>query len=504
MPNILLPETVHAAPATTGNRNKKRPVAVAVGPLLALALFFILPDSLAVEARAVAASALLMAVWWMTEAFPIPVTALLPLVLFPFLGIATVDKAAAPYANSIVFLILGGVLLGLAVQRWNLHQRIALLTVLAFGTRPSQIVLGLMVASGFISAWVSNTATAVIMVPIALSVIQLVKTAIPTNIAKFAASVLLGVAYSITLGGFGTLIGQPVNPLLAAYLRDSHGITIGFGQWMLFGVPFAIIFIGLAWVVLTKFVFRAEFDNIPGGRELFQDELKKLGALGVEEKRVLGIFGFAVFGWLVLPFIAKIPAVATGMPWLGNVNDTSIAVMAGVLAFMVPASRQNKGTLLSWKQTVEVPWGVLLLIGGGMALSAQFTATGLSTWIGEQMGGLEVFPAIVLLAAVAVVLILLTELTSNTATAAAFLPVMGAVAVGAALDPVLMSLTVAMAVTCAFMLPVATPSNAVAYATGELEMRDMVRGGVWLNLVGVLITLGMLCTLAPLAFGVAP
>lgn len=503
--SALLPtKTEEPGSPITGRPPIKRIVAVGAGPLLALAVFFLLPDSLAVEARAVAATAVLMAVWWMTEAFPIPVTALLPLVLFPFLGIATVGETAAPYANSIVFLILGGVLLGLAVQRWNLHHRIALLTILAFGTRPSQIVLGLMVASGFISAWVSNTATAVIMVPIGLSVIQLVKTVIPTSITKFAASVLLGIAYGITLGGFGTLIGQPVNPLLAAYLQDSHDITIGFGQWMLFGVPFAVLFIAITWLALTKFVFRAEFDEIPGGRELFQTELKELGALGVEEKRVLGIFGFAVFGWLAVPFIADIPAIAAIMPWLGNVNDTSIAVLVGVLTFMVPASRENKGALLSWKDTTEVPWGVLLLIGGGLALSAQFTTSGLSTWIGKQMGGLEVFPAIILLSAVAVVLILLTELTSNTATAAAFLPVMGAVAVGAAVDPLLMSLTVAMAVTCAFMLPVATPSNAVAYATGELEMRHMIRGGIWLNIAGAVITIGMLYTFAPMVFGVSP
>lgn len=347
--NSLLPNATPPATSRSVSRGKKRPVAIAVGPLLALALFLMLPDSLAVEARAVAASAALMAIWWMTEAFSYPRHSHASVGSFPFFGVTTIDKAAAPYANSIVFLILGGVLLGLAVQRWNLHRRVALLTVLAFGTRPSQIVLGLMVASGFISVWVSNTATAVIMVPIGLSVIQLVKTAVPTNIAKFAASVLLGIAYSITLGGFGTLIGQPVNPLLAAYLRDSFGITIGFGQWMLFGVPLAVVFIAIGWWVLTKLVFRAEFDGIPGGRALFQSELRKLGQLGVEEKRVLGIFGFAVFGWLVLPFIADVPVVSAGMPWLANINDPSVAVLAGLMAFMVPATKQNRGPLLNWK-----------------------------------------------------------------------------------------------------------------------------------------------------------
>lgn len=273
---------------------------------------------------------------------------------------------------------------------------------------------------------------------------------------------------------------------------------------MLFGMPFAAVFIAVAWLVLTKLVFRAEIDEIPGGRTLFQNELKTLGALGIEEKRVVAIFFFAVFCWLAWPFIAGIPTVSAALPWLSNIDDTSVAVLAGLLCFMVPASQKEGTALLSWKDTAEVPWGVLILVGGGMALSAQFTTTGLSAWIGSTMTRLSVFPAIVLLATVAIVLIALTELTSNTATAAAFLPVMGAVAVGASVDPMLMSLTVAMAVTCAFMLPVATPSNAVAYATGDLDLKDMIRGGLWLNIAGIIITLGMLYTFAPLVFGVSP
>jgi sodium-dependent dicarboxylate transporter 2/3/5 len=501
--SVLLP-IKSQEPSSISRTPLKRVAAVGVGPLLALAIFFLLPDSLAVEARAVAATGALMAAWWITEAVPAAVASLLPVVLFPFLGVAPIGESVAPYADSIVFLILGGVLLGLGVQRWNLHHRMALATILLFGTRPSQIVLGLMVASGFISAWVSNTATAVIMVPIGLSVITLVKSVTKASITKFSASILLGIAYGTTLGGFATLIGQPHNPIVAAYLQDKFDITIGFGQWLIFGLPFAVTFTAIAWLVLCKFVFRAEIDEIPGGKEMFREELQKLGSLGVEEKRVMALFVLALFGWLVVPFIAEIPSVASAVPWVANINDTSVAVLVGLLMFMVPASKEKTGMLLSWKDTDEVPWGVLILIGGGMALSKQISASGLSAWIGGQMGGLDIFPTVILLTVVAAVLIVLSELASNTAVAAAFLPVMGAVAVSAAIDPVLMAMTVAMAVTCSFMLPVATPSNSVAYATGELELRDMVRAGIWLNVAGLALTIGMLYTFIPLTFGVAP
>ncbi|QGU08789.1 Sodium-dependent dicarboxylate transporter SdcS (plasmid) [Corynebacterium occultum] len=492
---------------------KKRPytargLALAAGPALALLTFVLLPDSLAMEPRLLAGVAILMAVWWMTEAIPIPATSLLPVILFPVLGIAEVGPTAAPYANSIVFLILGGTLLGLGVQKWELHRRIALITISFFGTKPPQIIFGLMVSSAFISAWVSNTATAVIMIPIALSIIKLVNEASGRTNVKFAASALLGVAYAITIGGFATLIGQPVNPLLVAYLQETFDITISFGHWMLLGIPFSVIFLVAAWFVLTFLVYRVKSNIVEGGSELFRNELTSLGKTSQEEKKVIAVFLIAVFGWLILPFIARIPQVAEALPFLGRIEDASIAVFVGFLLFLIPTSSEGKAksgdkSILVWKDAVDLPWGVLLLIGGGMALSTQITGTGLAAWIGEQMSGLGGLPPFAILMVVTLVLILITELTSNTATAAAFFPVMGALAVGIGIDPLLMTVVVSMAIMCAFMLPVATPSNAVAFATGELPIRQMVRTGIWMNMLGLIITAAATVTLVPLVFGVS-
>lgn len=492
-----------AAPATYTEVTAFKPISLALGLLVGLGTYFLLPESLAIEARIVAAIAMLMATWWMTEAIPIPATSLLPLVLFPFFDIASVGASASPYAHSIVFLVLGGVLLGLATQRWNLHRRFALMTVLTVGTRPAQIVFGLMFASWFITMWVSNTATAVIMVPIGGSIIALVKSlGNGEDTPKFSAAVLLGIAYAITIGSMATLIGQPPMALMRAYMENTHGLSIGFGHWMLMGVPFSFTMLMLAWMVLNKLVFRAEVDDIRGGRELIEFELKAMGRLSPEERRVMMVFAGAVFFWVCVPLIARIPAVQAALPWLSNINDTSIAILAAILMFLIPASK-GQGALLEWSATRDVPWGVLILFGGGLTLSAQFTATGLSAWIGESVSGLAGLPPILVLAITAIVIILLTELTSNTATAAAFFPIMGAIAVGLGIEPFLMTIVVTFAVSCAFMLPVATPSNAVAFATGDLPIQNMIRAGIWLNLIGLLVIIVALYTIVPLVFDVA-
>ncbi|MBZ9566371.1 DASS family sodium-coupled anion symporter [Modicisalibacter tunisiensis] len=480
-----------------------KPLSLIAGLIAGLVVFFLLPESLAANARIVAGIAMLMATWWITEAIPIPATSLLPLVLFPFFGIASVGATASPYAHSIVFLVLGGVMLGLAAQRWDLHRRFALLTILAVGTRPAQIVFGLMFASWFITMWVSNTATAVIMVPIGGSIIALVKSLDNgDDTPKFSAAVLLGIAYAITIGSMATLIGQPPMALMNAYMEDAHGLSIGFGHWMLMGVPFSTAMLILAWFVLNKIVFRAEVDDIPGGRVMIERELQGMGRLSVEEKRVLMVFASAVFFWVFVPLLAKIDAVHAVFPWLSRINDTSIAILAAILMFVIPASK-GQGTLLEWSSTRNVPWGVLILFGGGLTLSAQFTATGLSAWIGESVSSLAGLPPILVLAVTALVIILLTELTSNTATAAAFFPIMGAIAEGLGIDPFLMTIVVTFAVSCAFMLPVATPSNAVAFATGDLPIRNMIRAGIWLNVIGLLVIMMALYTIVPLVFDVS-
>ena len=494
-PNVI---TSHGNTESSG----LKPLSLVIGIAVALAAALLLPDTLGTNARVVAGIAMLMAVWWITEAIPIPVTSLLPLVLFPLLGITSINDAATPYANSIVFLVLGGVLLGLATQRWNLHRRFALLTVLSVGTKPAQIVFGLMFASWFITMWVSNTATAVIMMPIGGSIILLVKSLGNEDATpKFSAAVLIGIAYAITIGSMATLIGQPPMALMRAYLANSHGLDIGFGHWMLLGVPFALVMLLFAWLVLTKIIFRSEVGDIKGGRDMIEAELKTMGPLSSEESRVLMVFSGAVFCWVFLPLLARIPLVEGAIPWLANVNDTSVAILAAVLMFVVPATK-GQGALLNWSATRDVPWGVLILFGGGLTLSAQFTATGLSVWIGESVSGLAGLPPILILIVTALVIILLTELTSNTATAAAFFPIMGSIAVGLNIDPLLMTIVVTFAVSCAFMLPVATPSNAVAFATGDLPIRHMIRAGIWMNVIGLLLIIAALYTIVPLVFNV--
>ena len=480
---------------------------LALGPLAGLLLALVLPESLSFEGRAVAGCALWMALWWMTEAAPIPVTSMLPLVLFPLFGMAPLKDVAAPYADPVVFLVMGGVILGLATEKSNLHLRIALLTIRAVGTRPAQIVLGLMLSSAFISAWVSNTATAVIMVPIAVSVLQLVRRVDAASAGpKFAASMLLGVAYGVTIGSTATLIGQPPMALMKAYLAEAHAVDLEFGRWMLVGVPWAGLMLLIAWVVLTKVVFRSEVDEIPGGAEMIRSELAALGRMSTAERRVATIFAAAIFFWVAVPFIADVPAVQSALPFLGEISDPQVAIAAAIATFLVPADRRSvdpAGTpLLRWASAKEIPWGLLLLFGGGLSLSAMFSATGLSAWIGEQVGALGGWPSVLILLVVIVVGLGLTELTSNTATAAAFFPIFGAVAVGIGMDPLLMTIAVTLAVCSAYMLPVATPSNAVAFGSGEVSIKQMVRAGVWLNLISLGLIILMLYTVVPLVFGV--
>lgn len=480
---------------------------VALGPLAGLVLALLLPPSLSFEGRAVAGCAVWMALWWMTEAVPIPVTSLLPLVLFPLFGMAPMKDIASPYADSVIFLVMGGVILGLATEKSNLHLRIALWTIRAVGTKPSQIVLGLMISSAFISAWVSNTATAVIMVPIAVSVLQLVRKVDPAAAGpKFGAAMLLGVAYGVTIGSTATLIGQPPMALMKAYLGEAHNFDMEFGRWMLVGVPWAVVMLVLAWLVLTKLVYRPEVDRIPGGKELIHEELAAMGPMTTPQRRVAWIFLTAIFFWVAVPFIADIPAVAGAVPFLGSISDPQVAIAAAIACFIVPAERRATdptGTpLLRWGAAKEIPWGLLLLFGGGLSLSAMFSATGFSKWIGEQVSGLSDLPPAAILVVVAIVGLGLTELTSNTATAAAFFPIFGAVALGIGMDPLLMTITVTLAVCSAYMLPVATPSNAVAFGSGEVTIKQMVRAGMWLNIVSLAVIMVMLYTLVPLVFGV--
>ncbi|WP_007025682.1 SLC13 family permease [Saccharomonospora iraqiensis] len=464
---------------------------IVLGPVLAVLTYLLLPTSLSPDGRVTAAVAVLMAVWWVTEALPLAVTALLPLVLFPFLGVGEIGEVAAPYADDIIFLFMGGFLIALAMQRWNLHRRIALRTVLAVGTGPVRLVAGFMLATAFISMWVSNTATAVMMLPIGVSVLGLVsQLGDGEGDANFATALMLGIAYAASIGSLATIIGTPPNTLLVGYLEENFDITLTFGEWMLFGLPVSAVFLVLAWLVLTRVVFRPRLRSLPGGRELIRGQLREMGRMSRGERNALAVFVLAAVSWIAIPALADVDAVAGAVPWLGNVSDAGIAMTAAVVLFLLPVDARAGVRTLDWDTAKTLPWGILLLFGGGLSLSTRFTDTGLSEWIGEQVGGLSVLPLILLAAAAALLVLILTELTSNTATAAAFLPILGGVAVGLGHGPMVLAVPAAMAATCAFMLPVATPPNAIVFGSGHVRIGQMIRGGVLLNVLGlVLITL---------------
>lgn len=491
--------------------------------LACLVYFVAMPDDVGHATRLTAAVAVLMATWWMTQALPLPVTALVPLAVFPVLGREADASASdvmrdigASYGNPIIFLFLGGFMLALAMQRWNLHKRIALLVIRAIGTKPTSMIAGFMIATALLSMWVSNTATAVMMLPIGVSVLLLVNksTALTTTPSdagseippesgdspagavgrtNFGTALMLGIAYAASIGSLGTIISTPPNVLFAAHMRDVHDVNISFGAWMLVGVPLGAVFLFLAWVLLAKIIFRPEITEIPGGREMIASELKKLGKMSSGEKRVLAIFILAAVSWVGIPLI---------FPEAQPISEHGVAIVVGILLFTVPAGAERGVRLLDWETANQLPWGVLLLFGGGLALSSQFTASGLSAWIGEQVEGLAGIPVWLLVLIICAGVLVLTELSSNTATAATLLPVAGGVSIGLGVDPLLLALPVAIAATCAFMLPVATPPNAIAYGSGYVTAGQMLKGGFWLNVIALGLVSVTTLTLATWVFGI--
>lgn len=384
-------------------------IGLILGPLLLLACILTdPPGGLSEKAWLTMGLAALMAVWWSTEAIPIPATSLLPILLIPLLDIDTLAKATAPYANPTIFLFLGGFLLGLAMQRWNLHKRIALATLLAVGNQPSRQIAGFMIATAFISMWVSNTATSIMMLPIGLSVIGLlIAGSEEKEGARFAVALLLGIAYSASVGGIATLIGTPPNALLAAFMRENYDVQIGFGQWMLLGLPLSIGMLVFIWWSLTCGGFR-----LAGGdsRGLLEKEMAALGPMSRAEKMVAVVFVLAAAAWIFQPLLAD---------YIDGVNDTSIAMAAAIALFLIPVDLHKRVFLMDWEQANKAPWGVLLLFGGGLSLAGVIGASGLAEWIASSLGAFDALPLLAMIALVVTVIIFLTEITSNTATAAA-------------------------------------------------------------------------------------
>ena len=454
---------------------------VAGAVLFAAMLAIPAPDGLGAEGWRVAAVAVLMAVLWITEALPLPVTALVPLLLFPSLGVAGFGAAAAPFADPVVFLFLGGFILGAALRRSGLHQRIGLHVVTAAGTSPARLEAGMLAATALVSMWVSNTVTAMIMLPVAVAVIALFGQWGGSDAAarrNFATAMVLAVAYGASIGGFTTLISTPPTALLAAYLAREHGIEISFARWMGFAVPLSLVMLTCAWALLVRL-----HPAHGGGAALaaaVRGEVDRLGRMSAAERRVGMVFVLAALAWTTRPIYGGlVPAI----------DDPSIAVIAAVALFVIPSGRPDGGALLDWDDTASLPWGVLLLFGGGLSLAAAISSSGLAGWIGEAASAMAGWPVLAVIAAVTVALVFFTEITSNTASAATFLPVGGALALGLGIEPALVAVPVVLASSCSFMLPVATPPNAIVFASGHVGVAEMARAGFWLDLVvAVLIT----------------
>jgi len=439
--------------------------------------------------------ALWMIIWWMSEAAPMAVTALLPIILFPVLGIFSLKEATTPYASPIIFLFMGGFLIALGLEEHGLHKRIALRLIKITGTSSNGIILGFMIATAFLSMWISNTATTIMMLPIALSVINLVKhdSLDAKGFNHFAIALMLGIAYAANIGGVATIIGTPPNVVFVGYAQELLHIDIGFADWMMIGVPISAVLLLLTYLMLTKVLHKNDLGEMSNAEVLIQKELSALGNWKKEEKIVALIFGLTAMMWIFKEPINSILGVSL-------LNDTVTAMIGGVFMFIIPVSIKEKTMLLDWKATQRLPWGILLLFGGGMTLAKAMETTGLVNLIAEVISQNQ-FSALLIFLLLITAMLFLTELMSNVALATIFIPIVMAIADGANINPLLLSIPVAMAASCAFMMPISTPPNAIVFSSGYIKITQMVRVGIWLNIISVLVLLIAAFSLIEWVFG---
>ncbi|MDQ7018024.1 MAG: DASS family sodium-coupled anion symporter [Robiginitomaculum sp.] len=483
----------------TNVRKTYQSLGLIAGPLAAILLgLFFAPDDLEPAGRMTAAMAVWMAIWWASEAVPFAVTALLPLVFFPILGINNIKATSAPYANPMIYLFMGGFIVARAIEHWDLHRRMALNIFTMVGTHARALVGGIMVAAALISMWISNTATSLMLLPIATSIVAVVMDSVDglteTQKRNFGITMVLGLAYGATIGGVATLVGTPPNAFLASFLDETMGIEIGFGQWMLVGVPVSLTLLPLGWLVLTRFAYPVNFTASEKTQVYLHNLKNELGPITSPQKRVAMIFVALALAWALRKPI-------TTLTGLGGLSDTGIAIFAAILIFMVPSGDPKQRSLLTWEQAAKLPWGILILFGGGLSLAASVSSSGLAVWLGNSLSGLGVVHFALLVIAATALVIFLTELTSNLATIATFLPVMTALAVALDQDVLLLAVPVALAASCAFMLPIATPPNAIAFSSNMVTIPNMARAGFLLNLIAIALLFVVAITLVPLVFG---
>ena len=474
------------------NFNRKT-IALLIGPLSFILLYlFPPPTGMPENAYLMLGITIWIAIWWISEAVPIAVTSLLPIVLFPISGILDVGATTSAFGDKYVFLYLGGFILAIAIEKWNLHKRIALNIIHIIGTNIYRIILGFMVATAFLSMWISNTATAVMMLPMGMSIVSELKdnpTTDENENSIFGKTLMLSIAYAASIGGIATLIGTPPNLVFAGFVQKTYGIEISFGQWIQFGLPISIILLIIAWYYLTRVAYKFKQVEFPGGKEEINRLLVQIGPMKKEEKAVLFVFILTAFCWITRSFILQ--------NFIPGIDDTAIAICAAIVLFIIPSSKKGN-TLLVWEDAIKIPWGIILLFGGGMALATGFQTTGLAVWLGNQMGLLEEMSLFVLVLIIVAAVNFLTEVTSNLATAAMLMPILAPIALNLEVNPFILMVATTVAASCAFMLPVATPPNAVVFGSGYLKISDMIKSGFWLNIISILFLTLMVYFILPL------
>jgi len=471
-------------------------IGLIAGPIaFCLIFFFFHPEGLSKEANAILASTAWVAIWWITEALPISVTALLPIILFPLTGGLSLKDTTASFGHKYIFLYIGGFILAIAIEKWNLHRRIALSIINFVGTDVVKIILGFMIATAFMSMWISNTATTVMMLPIGMAIVAQLQDNPATEENEnliFGKALMLAIAYSASIGGIATLVGTPPNLVLAGVVQETYGIEITFSKWFMFGLPISITLLCICWLYLTRFAFKFKQKEFPGGKSEIRKQLADLGKISFEEKIVLAVFVFTAVAWITRSFLIKqfIPAI----------DDTIIAMVSAIILFLLPAKEKGE-RIINWEEAVKLPWGILLLFGGGMALAAGFQSSGLANWIGGQITLLQGVSIVLLVFILIAAVNFLTEITSNLATTAMLLPILAPMALTIDVHPFLLMVAATVAASCAFMLPVATPPNAVVFGSGYLKIPDMVKTGIWMNLLSIVLLSMIVYFLLPLFWG---
>ena len=475
-----------------------------LGPLLFIILLIMpVPAGMEPAAMRVAAITLLMATWWITEAIPIPATSLLPIILYPLLGVMESSQVTIAYGNHLVYLFMGGFFIAVTVEKWDLHKRIALHTIRLVGVTPNRIILGMMLATAFLSMWISNLASTMMMVTIGMAVLQHTTVQLQKENAdvdtrkghfRFGVALMLSIGYAASIGGISTLVGTAPNALFAGILQQNYGVTISMVDWMIFAFPLALVMLIITWLFLTRFAWPPGINHLPGGQEYVHEEITKLGKISSAEMKVTAVLILVAGLWIVNGlFDYKI---------LEGVYDSSIAILGALLLFIIPADFSRREFLLDWKTAVGIPWDVLLLFGGGFALAAGFEHSGLTMMVASKLSALQGQHILLIIVTITALVIFLTEVTSNTATATIVLPIMLALAEGMQVHPYGLMLAAVISASFAFMLPVATPPNAIVFGSRYVTMPQMVRAGIWLNVTGILLITGFVYYLLPLVWGI--